>query len=287
MIIAYPLGFWTPEIHLLGKTIAPIHITGFGIMMMLSFVVGAWLMDRESRRHGFNPEYAGDAVLGAVLGGIIGAKLWFVALHGPRTLFDRGGLVWYGGFVGGAIGVALNGWRRRVPARWTAQLVAPALAAGYAIGRVGCFVVGDDYGRPTTLPWGVAFPEGMPRTTAAMLTSELHTTVPPGTPPDAVLAVHPTQLYEVTIMLVVFAILWKWRTKAVGTGWLFGAYLMFAGLERFAVEFLRAKDDRLLGAFTIAQAMSLLVATTGVVVMMRLRDAGQISPGPWLQKKVS
>src|SRR3954453_24192897 len=102
-------------------------------------------------------------LVGAVLGGIIGAKLWYVALKGdPGALFSRGGLVWYGGFIGGALGVILNGWRLRVPIRWTMQLAAPALAAAYAVGRLGCFRVNDDYGWPTDLPWGFNCSNGSP-----------------------------------------------------------------------------------------------------------------------------
>jgi phosphatidylglycerol---prolipoprotein diacylglyceryl transferase len=274
VITSYPLVF----------TIGSLHITGFGLTMMLAFLIGGWLIDKECRRLGFAPDYAGDIVLGALVGGIVGAKLWFVGLHPSwDALFSRGGLVWYGGFTGGAIGVVLVGWWRRVPVRWTAQLVAPALAAAYAMGRVGCFVIGDDYGRPTSLPWAVRFPQGFPATTAANLRA-FNVALPASIAPDTVLAVHPTQLYEITIMLVVFALLWRWRLQHRGTGWLFGAYLVFAGLERFAVEFLRAKDDRVLHGMTIAQAASVVAVIVGVIVWRRLKDRAPIPPGEWLQR---
>lgn len=271
MITAYPFGFY----------LGPLHITGFGIMMMLAFLVGGWLVDRECRRQGFASDYAGDMIVGAVIGGIIGAKLWFVVLHGPSTLLDRGGLVFYGGLVGGAIGVVLSGWRRRVPMRWTAHLVAPALAAAYAVGRVGCYVVGDDYGIPTTLPWGVRFPQGMPPTTAANL-REFRVNIPADIAPNTILAVHPTQLYEVALMLVAFALLWRWRTSLRGTGWLFGAYLVLAGIERFGIEFLRAKDDRLPGGLSVAQIASVVMVIVGAAVIVRLSRLPRASPGNWL-----
>lgn len=274
MISAYPFGF----------TIGPLHITGFGIMMMLAFLMGGWLVDRECRRLHFAPDYAGDLILGALIGGIVGAKLWFAALpgHGISTLLDRGGLVFYGGLAGGAIGVVLSGWRRRVPIRWTAQLVAPALAAAYAIGRVGCYVVGDDYGIPTTLPWAIRFPQGMPPTTAQNL-RDFHVHVAAGIAPDTVLAVHPTQLYEVALMLVAFALIWRWRTLPRGTGWLFGAYLLLAGIERFGIEFLRAKDDRLLGMFSVAQVASVVMVIVGIAVIARLSPLPREAPGSWLR----
>ena len=273
MTTAYPFGFY----------LGPLHITGFGIMMMLAFLVAGWLVDRECRRLGFASEYAGDMVVGAVVGGIVGAKLWFAALpgHGISTLTDRGGLVFYGGLVGGTVGVIINGWRRRVPMRSTARLVAPALAAGYAVGRVGCYVVGDDYGIPTSLPWGVRFPQGMPTTTVEHL-REFSVNIPATVPPNTVMAVHPTQLYEVGLMLVAFALIWRWRTSTRGTGWLLGAYLVLAGVERFGIEFLRAKDDRYFGMFSLAQLASILMVIVGSVLIARLSPLPRETPGDWL-----
>ncbi len=270
-------------VYTLSFNIGTIEITGFGITMMLAFLVGTWLVDRELKRHGLASDYAGEILLGAVIGGIVGAKLWYAALHGPETLFARAGLVYYGGFLGGTLGVILVGWRRRVPIRWTMHLVAPALAAGYAIGRVGCYVVGDDYGVPSTLPWAVAFPEGSPASYAGVMVSSFGITPPPGSTPETLLAVHPTQLYEVAVMLLVFALLWAWRRKPLGTGWLFGAYLMLAGTERFLVEFLRAKDDRFLGAFTYAQGTSVAMFLAGLVLWRMLADRPAQAPGEWLK----
>lgn len=274
MTLAYPLEF----------KIGPIPITGFGVTMMLAFLVGGWLVDRELRRHNLASDFGGDIILGAVIGGIVGAKLWYAALHGPQALFSREGLVFYGGFLGGALGVIVVGWIKRVPMRWTAHLVAPALAAAYAVGRVGCYVVGDDYGRPTSLPWAVAFPEGAPPSLAGTMSSSFGVPIPEGADATTLLAVHPTQLYEVIIMLAVFALLWNWRRKQRGTGWLFGAYLILAGAERFVVEFLRAKDDRFLGALTYAQGTSLALIVVGAVVWATLAPKPAADPGPVLRK---
>ena len=140
--------------------LGPLEVTGYGLMLMVAFLMGGWLIARQLRERQFREDYAADIVAAAVIGGIIGAKLWYVALtQDLGSLFSRGGLVWYGGFIGGALAVTLNGWRLRVPLRWTMHVAAPALAAAYALGRVGCFLVNDDYGRPTTLPWGMRFPE--------------------------------------------------------------------------------------------------------------------------------
>jgi phosphatidylglycerol---prolipoprotein diacylglyceryl transferase len=262
--------------------IGTFEVTGYGIMMMVAFLAGGWLVGLELKRRGLREEYATDMVAAAVIGGIIGAKLWYVALtQDLGSLLSRGGLVWYGGFIGGALAVLLNGWRLKVPARWTMQVGAPALAAAYALGRVGCFLVNDDYGRPTDLPWGMKFPQGLPPSTAANLHTQFGVPIPPGVDPGTVLAVHPTQLYETAIMLVAFGVLWKLRTRVAGTGCLFGVYLMLAGAERFLVEFVRAKDDRFIGPFTLAQLTSVGLILIGTAIVVRLRRAKEIPPGPY------
>jgi phosphatidylglycerol:prolipoprotein diacylglycerol transferase len=274
----YPL-VWRFPVPLLGH----IEITGYGIMMMVGFLMGGWLIALELRRRGLHEEYAADITVAAVIGGIIGAKLWYWAMNGG-SLFSRGGLVWYGGFLGGAAAVILNGWRKRVPLRWTFQIAAPSLAAAYALGRIGCFIVNDDYGRPTNLPWGVKFPQGLPPSTAENMTSLFGIPMPPGTDPQTVLAVHPTQLYEVAIMLAVFALLWRWRLKDKPVGWLFGVYLLFAGVERFLIEFLRAKDDRLLGPLTVAQVVSMVLIVIAASLIAKYSHSPSPDPGPYLSQ---
>ncbi|MFN2316503.1 MAG: prolipoprotein diacylglyceryl transferase, partial [Gemmatimonadales bacterium] len=225
-------------------------------------------------------------VLAAVVGGVIGAKLWYVVLtQDMGALFSRGGLVWYGGFLGGVIAVALMGQYRKVPVRWTMHMTAPALAAAHGLGRAGCFMVGDDYGRPTEAFWGVQFPDGLPPTTAGSMNAMFGIPIPEGMDPATVLSVHPTQLFEVVLLLGAFMLLWAWRTKPWGTGWLFGAYLVLAGVERFLIEILRAKDDRFLGVFTIAQLTSVILVVVGVTLILRLKDAGRAEPGRWLAGK--
>jgi phosphatidylglycerol:prolipoprotein diacylglycerol transferase len=261
--------------------VGPLEITGYGIMMMLGFLLGGWLIAIELRRRSLYEEYAADIVVAAVIGGIVGAKLWYWVLNGG-SLFSRGGLVWYGGFLGGALAVLANGWRLKVPTRWTAHLTAPALAAAYAIGRIGCFTVNDDYGGPTSLPWAVRFPQGLPPTTASSLNTEYGLPIPAGADPSTVLAVHPTQLYEAILMLIAFAVLWRLRLKDRPVGWLLGPYLIMAGAERFAVEFLRLKDDRFFGPFTLAQVVSVGLVLVGTALTLSLRRAAPAAPGPYL-----
>ncbi len=246
-------------------------LTGYGVMMMVAFLMGGWAIQLQLQRRQLNPEYAADIVMAAVIGGLIGAKLWYVVLTGESP-FHRGGFVWYGGFLGATAAILGLGWLKRVPTRFTLDLCAAPLALGYALGRVGCFLVNDDYGITSSLPWAMKFPQGLPPTTAADLTS-LHVHLPAGTPPDQLFAVHPTEIYETIAMLLVFWWLWRGRGHALGTGWLTGWYLVLGGLERFLVEFLRAKDDRVLGPFTLAQATSAGLVLVGVYLLNRWRGA--------------
>jgi len=258
--------------------IGPLEITGFGIMVMIGFFMAGWAMQTRLRELDLHDQYAWDIILAGVIGGIIGAKLWYVALyHDIGLLFTRGGLVWYGGLIGGAVAVIFNSVRLKIPVRITLDLAAPALAVGQALGRVGCFLVQDDYGIPTSLPWGMKFPEGLPPTTAARL-AEWGVPIPSGVAPSTVLAVHPTQLYETVTLLFVFWLLWRLRDNRHGTGWLFGLYLMLAGTERFLVEFLRAKDDRFFGPFTLAQIAALLAVALGVWLTGTLGKKSALDP---------
>jgi phosphatidylglycerol:prolipoprotein diacylglycerol transferase len=263
--------------------IGPLEITGYGLMMMVAFLMGGWLIALELKRRGLSEDYAADMIAAAVIGGIVGAKLWYVVVaQDMGALFSRGGLVWYGGFIGGTAAVILNGWRLKVPLRWTMQLAAPALPAAYALGRVGCFLVNDDYGRPTDLPWAVKFPQGLPPSTAASMEQLFGIPVAPGTDPSTVLAVHPTQIYEAILMLGAFMLIWSLRKSDRPIGWIFGLYLAIAGIERFLIVILRAKDDRFLGPFTLAQLTSVVLVVAAVWIWSRLKPGDDPAPGPYL-----
>ena len=248
--------------------IGPLTVTGYGLMMALGFVMGGWVIQQELLALKMRETYAADMVLAGVIGGIVGAKLWYVALYrDPGALFSRGGLVWYGGFLGATAAVLFGSYLKHIPVRFTVEIAAAGLTLGYALGRVGCFLVQDDYGVPTSVPWGMRFPEGLPPSTALNLQQQFGATVPAGTAPTDVLAVHPTQLYEVAAMMFVFWLLWRLRNHQHAIGWRCGLYLAAAGAERFLVEFLRVKDDRFLGPFTLAQAASFSAFLCGIVLL--------------------
>ncbi len=230
-------------------TIGGLEITSFGVLVALGALAGVSLFRRELVRSGL-PEGAVDGAVVGVIAGLAGAKLLWVFEHlgeepFASLLFSRGGLSWFGGLVGG-VGAALAYFVARgyslVP---TVAAATPALAVGHAIGRIGCFMVGDDYGRPSDLPWAVAFPNGLPPTLER---------------------VHPTQLYEAAFLAVLAVLLIRWRRQAVPDHIVLGRYLVLAGIARFLIEFLRI-NTRVLDGLTVAHIAALLMVAAGIVVM--------------------
>ncbi|HEX6132973.1 MAG TPA: prolipoprotein diacylglyceryl transferase family protein, partial [Longimicrobiales bacterium] len=189
-----------PEIFRIGSFV----ITSFGLMMFLSFLTGAWVLGRQLQRYGMPKELAWDLLAWIAVGGIVGAKLYYLALHPEElradfvgALLSRGGLVWYGGLIGGVLAYYIQIRNRKLPIATMYDATAPALALAYAVGRMGCFLVGDDYGRYTAGPLGVTFPDGgIPPSTAGYLRS-LGDDIPASIPDNAIVTVHPTQLYEI------------------------------------------------------------------------------------------
>ena len=230
--------------------IGDFDVTTFGVMVAVGALVGLWIFGRELARSGL-PASASDAAMAGVFGGLLGAKLLWVAEHvGDEPfrdlLFSRGGMSWFGGLVGGIVTAVIVMKWQRLPLMATLAAATPALAVGHAIGRIGCFLVGDDYGRPSDLPWAVAFPRGLPPTDVR---------------------VHPTQLYEMAALLVVGWLLIRWRRHGVPDAIVLGRYLVLAGAIRFAIEFIRV-NERIVGPFTLAHLVSLALALAGAALLI-------------------
>ena len=276
----YPNLFTLPEwLPLVGG--AP--ITSFGIMMLAAFLTAGYVLKVELVRQGRQPDIAWDLLFWAVLGGIVGARVYYVLLNYPRFLDDpigmvlsRAGMVWYGGFLLAGALVLRRIRTLGLPMGSIVDASAPALALAYGVGRLGCFLVGDDYGRPTDSWVGVAFPNGQPPTTVATIEGYFGIAVDPALVEKygEVVPVHPTQLYETGISTLVFLLLWSLRSHRHRPGWLFALWLTLASAERFLVEFYRAKDDRFLGPLTLAQAVSVALAAVGVAWIAKLRISG-------------
>jgi len=258
--------------------IGSFSISPFGVMLVLAFLASYLQLRWGMKRLGIGDEEDASAIVFAAgLGGILGAKIYYAILNGDwHLLFDRSGLVWYGGFILGLAGVLWMMRRRHLPAWPMLDATAPALALGYGIGRIGCFLVGDDYGRPTNLPWGVKFPVGLPETTAGNLRQMFHVAVPASVPDDALVRVHPTQLYETAIALAIWGFaLWLFRRRPQ-PGTVALTVLALLSIERFLIEFLRAKDDRFFGSFTLAQVIA--VAVLLIVLGIAWNRRGRLAP---------
>ena len=263
--------------HPFSLDFGPIGLTGFGLAILMCFLVGQSVAQHELERRGFDPEPVGDMVFAAVVGGLLGAKLYYVVvLHHYDAMFERGGFVFWGGLVGGILAVMAVVVKKRYGVMRMFDVGGPACAAAYAVGRTGCWAIGDDYGRPWDGVLAVAFPQGAPPSTAGVMAREFGTVIPAGASAATVLSVYPTQLLEVALGLVMFGFLWRIRDHEHAEGWLFGVYCVLAGVERFIVEFFRAKDDRFIAGLTYAQLIALAFIAGGVVWMM-LRS--RVGPG--------
>ena len=265
-------------------SIGDFQVTSFGLMMFLSFVVGAWLLGRQLEAYGVSKDYAWDMLAWIAIGGILGAKLWYLALHFEdlardpvRELLSRGGLVWYGGLLGGVLAYYLQVRARKLPMAVMYDATAPALAVAYAVGRLGCFLVGDDYGRYTESWVGIEFPKGLPPTTADQLRA-LGSDVPASIPGNAIVAVHPTQLYEIGLALVMFAILSRVAKGKLRTGQLFSLFLILYAIERFFIEFVRAKGDRFVAGLSTSQLASIALLAVGSYLWVHRGKVGQPTP---------
>ena len=244
--------------------LGPIPFSGFGLAVVGGFLIGGIVGTRELARRGYDWTPVESIVIAAIVGFIIGGKLYYAVLNGDASLLlEPAGYVFWGGLAGGVIGGMLMARRKGMPIMRISDVAGPGIAAGYAVGRTGCWAVGDDYGRPWDSSFAVAFPEGIPPSTAGNL-ERFGFDPPAGMPLDAVIAVHPTQLYETALGFVMFLILWRLRDHRHAEGWLFGIYLVLAGVERFAIEFLRAKDDRFFGGLTLAQAIAVGMIVAGM-----------------------
>jgi phosphatidylglycerol:prolipoprotein diacylglycerol transferase len=249
-----------PEIHL-----GPITLQTFGIMFALGFIGAGLLIAKRFRELGKPVDWAYELVFAALIGGIVGSRLDFLFENWDDVsddlfgnLFSGSGLVWYGGAIGGTIGVVLWAWWRKMLNLTLLDICAPALAIGYAIGRIGCQLSGDgDYGIPWDGPWAMAYPHGTVATDTA---------------------VHPTPIYETLAMGLAAYALWRLRTR-FQPGLLFALYLVLAGAERFLVEFIRRNDDVALG-LTQAQLLSVAMMLAGGAWLAVKARRGELRAAP-------
>jgi len=284
-----------PEILRIGDFV----ISSYGLMMVIAFLTGNYLLRKDMADLGKDPEMADDLTFQAALGGILGAKIYYLIenipggrawdnlsglgdmISGIITLNIKliaagiqnfgSGMVFLGGFIGGMIAVTRYAKKHKITFFTVTDWMAPYLVLGHGIGRIGCFLVGDDYGRPTNLPWAVAFPSGLPISNVGNLRL-LGVNLDSSLPYSQVLACHPTQLYEMIAYFAIFAYLrWVIKKNQEYNGQIFFEYLFLAGFARFVVEFIRLNPTYTFG-LSGAQFISIGMMIIGMFLMWKNRN---------------
>ena len=253
--------------------LGPIVISSFGVMMVSAFLISNYLIKKDVMKAGYDSKIGDEIIFRAAIGGVLGAKLYYIIeniptgvgienLQGLADIFMGlftlniikisfgiqnfgSGLVFLGGLIGGLIFVTHYVYKNNLSWLIVADWVAPYLALGHGIGRIGCFLVGDCYGIPSNLPWACSFPDGLP-------------------PTD--IAVHPTQLYEMSAYFIIFIYLTFLKNKRFYKGQIMFEYLFLAGFARFMVEFIRTNPKYLFG-LSGAQHISILMMIVGIYFM--------------------
>ena len=229
--------------HPLICKIGPLTVYSYGVMLTVAVLVCSLLLTREAKRLGLSADIVLDLIFWIVVGGILGARLFYIALNLEFYLEDpweiimlqHGGLAFQGGLLGGILSGLYFIRRHALPLLPTLDLVAPYIALGHAIGRIGCFLNGCGYGKE--VPWGIFFPSHQAN-------------------------MHPTQLYESAGLLVIFLILKRCERSIKYPGQIFVYYLMLSSVLRFTNEFFRADHIELWMGLSIFQIVSV-----GILIM--------------------
>tara|TARA_B100001250_G_scaffold414250_1_gene451534 strand:+ start:41 stop:880 length:840 start_codon:yes stop_codon:yes gene_type:complete len=266
----YPVIFDFGVVDLFGFQFH-LAIYSFGLMLVIAFYTCFYLLDNDLKESEYDNKLASDIIFWSALGGIIGSKLYHVIenldhiMASPNPMgqiFSGSGLVFLGGLAGAIIAVSFVLRSYKVSWFEFADKLAPLIFLGYAIGRIGCFLVGDDYGTPSKLPWAISYQEGLPPTTKTVFSYQFPW-IDVSNFDSEILTVHPTQLYEAIICGLMFYVLWKKRNYIQYQGQLFFSYLILAGLERFFIEFIRTNEKYLFETFSGAQLLSVLMISVG------------------------
>ena len=247
-------------------------IYSFGFMLVVAFYSCYFLLNAELKILGHDEKLASDIIFWSAFGGILGAKIYYLIENIDRVLdsydplgmiFSGAGLVFLGGLMGSIICVSIVIRKNALHWLTLANIISPLIFLGYAIGRLGCFLVGDDYGIPSKLPWAMSFPNGIPPTTTATF-SDIYPWIDLSGFEPGLITVHPTQLYEAIVCLLLFFLLWSYRKVPFVKDKLFFIYIFLAGVERFLIEFLRTNQKYVLETFSGAQIISLAMIIIGL-----------------------
>jgi phosphatidylglycerol:prolipoprotein diacylglycerol transferase len=242
-------------------------INAFGTMMALAFLASRYVVSREIERKGYDPELGWTFMFWAAVGGLVGARLWILlqdpaaVVRNPGMIISGAGFVWYGGLLGGTAAVSWIIFQNRLPWLVMVDCIAPSLAVGLAIGRIGCQLAGDgDWGRVSDLPWAMAYPNAI-----------VGWDYPPG------VRVHPAPVYEMLTNFAIFGFLWSIRKRPQPDGTIFWWYLILTSVSRFLIEMIRLNPVTMLG-LTAAQLTSLVLIALGAARLLSQRASAIPQP---------
>lgn len=256
--------------HEIAFHVGRLEVHWYGILVAVGFLAAIWTATRRAMAAGMAPEPIADIGVWLLVGAMAGAKALYVITYwrqdGGKTslsdmIFTRTGFVFYGGLIGATAAGLLFAWWKKLPVWKTADVLAPSIALGHGIGRIGCLMTGCCFGRNTSVPWAVHFPAH-------------HTTLGQG--------VHPTQVYESLLNLGLFtALAWLFRRKHFD-GQVFATYLIGYALLRSVVEVFRGdyEPQLLSGRATPAHWVSLGIFAVGMTLYAMLREAKAAAPAP-------
>jgi phosphatidylglycerol:prolipoprotein diacylglycerol transferase len=275
----FPRLFTIPMFELFGRNVGPFTLHSYGVLLVTAFLVGLFVAGRQARRAGLDEDRVTDLAVWVLIAGMVGAKValliveWDYYSQRPGELFS---ILQIGGvFYGGLIAALLVAWlylRRHPIGGWAvADVLAPGVVIGQAIGRLGCFAAGCCHGRPTDVAWSVIYRDVY---SARMF----------GTPLD--LAVHPSQLYETGAALLIFALLLRLASRKRFHGQVVLAYLTLYAVARFVIEMFRgdaARGSVFGGVLSTSQFLSIVILLVVLAILPYVartqRLAGTELPG--------
>ncbi len=247
-------GFMYPTLFRIGD----ISVSSFSVMVLMAFLIAYVVSESEFKRKGINSNLTDLLLIACVIGGLGGAKLLFLYQQVPITDFMSdpvrylaSGFTFFGGLIGALVLIWLVTQMKRISFLAVTDTIAPVLVLAYAVGRIGCFLVGDDYGIPSNLPWAVSFPNGSPPTYET---------------------VHPTQVYDTISMTIVFMYLWSIRKKNYPAGRMSAITFIILGAQRFLVEFLRTTTPSFIPGLSQSQVISIGLIVLGLVMLYKIKS---------------
>lgn len=251
-------------------------IHSYGFMLALSFLVGIYVAKRRAAKFGIEPNHILDLSVYIILGAVIGSRLLYVAYHLDeyRNILDmfalwEGGATLYGGLILTVLLSYIFAAKRHLKFLQIADVISPSIALGIMFTRMGCFLSGCCYGKPTSLPWGVHFPDGCAANYYSKQMAESLSL--------SSVNLHPTQLYASLYGLIIFLLLLLFERQVNKRGGTFGAFLVLYGISRFALDFFRFYEEnmRVLIGLTLNQLLSLGLLILGVVLLLRKAEEGR------------